>query len=107
MNFTLLSEMPSFFTDVLGFDLRSAGVLCIFPYLALYIAAIVSGLSFEYLEQKQGWSTSKVRFSAQFIAYFCSGVVLIMCGFTHSTMGAYGFMILTLVSTIIYCCSFV
>jgi hypothetical protein len=99
MNFTLMSEMPSFFTDVLGFDLRSAGVLCIFPYLALFVAAIFFGKLFSYLEHEAGWHVTDVRRAAQFIAYFCSGVTLILCGYAGTTMGAYSFMILTLVNT--------
>lgn len=97
MNFTLMSEMPSFFTDVLGFDLRSAGVLCIFPYLALFVSALCFGNFFSYLEHQRGWQVTDVRRAAQFIAYFCSGVGLILCGFANSAMEAYGFMILTLV----------
>ena len=97
MNFTLLSEMPAFFTDVLGFDLRAAGVLCIFPYLALFISAIIFGKYFSYLEQHSSWSTTDVRRAAQFVAYFCSGIGLILCGYATTTMGAYACMILTLV----------
>ena len=45
-----------------------------------------------------GWHVTNVRRAAQFIAYFCSGVTLILCGYAGTTMGAYSFMILTLVS---------
>jgi hypothetical protein len=99
MNFTLMSEMPSFFTDVLGFDLRSAGVLCLFPYLALFVSALCFGNFFSYLEHHRGWHVTDIRRAAQFIAYFCSGVGLILCGFANTTTEAYGFMILTLVGT--------
>jgi hypothetical protein len=101
MNFTLMSEMPSFFTDVLGFDLRSAGVLCLFPYLALFVSALCFGNVFSYLEHHRGWHVTDIRRAAQFIAYFCSGVGLILCGFANTTTEAYGFMILTLVTTIL------
>lgn len=97
MNFTLMSEMPSYFTDVLGFDLRSAGILCIFPYLALYGSAIFFGKFFEYLERTRGWHLTDVRRMAQFIAYGVSGVGLVLCGFVRDTMGAYSCMVFTLV----------
>jgi hypothetical protein len=104
MNFTLMSEMPSFFTDVLGFDLRSAGALCVLPYFAMFVAAIGFGKLFEYWERECGWSVCSVRRSAQFVAYFCSGVVLLMCAYVSSTMGAYTLMIFTLVLLLLQCC---
>ena len=100
MNFTLMSEMPSFFTDVLGFDLRSAGILCTLPYIALFFSAILFGKFFEYLEHQRGWSVTNVRRAAQFSAYFCSGVGLVLCGYIHNKMGAYAAMIMTLVSIV-------
>ena len=96
-----MSEMPSFFTDVLGFDLRAAGVLCVFPYLALFLSAILFGKCFESLEHQYGWHVTNIRRAAQFIAYFCSGVGLVLCAYINNTMGAYSCMILTLVSVLI------
>lgn len=98
MNFTLMSEMPSFFTDVLGFDLRSAGVLCTLPYVALFFSAICFGKFFEYLEHQRGWSVTNIRRAAQFSAYFCSGVGLLLCGHMQNAMAAYACMIMVLVS---------
>ena len=104
VNFTLLSEMPSFFTDVLGFDLRAAGILCVFPYMALFVSAIGFGKMFEYLEHSCGWQVTTVRWAAQFSAYFCSGIGLILCGYVSNAMGAYAFMIITLVSFLFLLC---
>lgn len=102
MNFTLTSEMPSYFTDVLGFNIQSAGILCVFPYLALFISALFYGRLFDYLKHQQNWSTNSIRKSAQFIAYFCSGICLVMCGYMNNyTIGSYSLMIITLVSVVI------
>lgn len=95
IGFTLLSEMPSFFTDNLGFDLASAGVLCVFPYLSLFISSISFGLLFEYLQNHYDWSTNKVRQVAQYIAYVGSASGLIICGFMDQKYVAYVFMIFT------------
>lgn len=50
MGFTLLSEMPSFLTDELGFGLSSAGVMCVFPYLGLFITTLGFGKFFLYMQ---------------------------------------------------------
>lgn len=87
--------MPSFFTDNLGFDLESAGVLCVFPYLALFFSSLSFGLLFEYLQNQYDWSTDRVRQVAQFIAYAGSTSGLIICGFMDDKYVAYVFMIIT------------
>eukprot|EP01031_Cornospumella_fuschlensis_P039369 gene39369-47922_t len=43
ISFTLLSEMPSYLTDSLDFSSSSAGILCVFPYIALFIATLMYG----------------------------------------------------------------
>ena len=35
IGFLLLSEMPAYLQDVLGFSLQMSGLLCIFPYVAM------------------------------------------------------------------------
>lgn len=87
--------MPSFFQDNLGFDLESAGILCVFPYLALFFSSIGFGLFFEYLQNNHGWSVDNVRQVAQFIAYAGSATGLIICGFMENKYVAYVFMIIT------------
>ncbi len=94
--------MPSFFTDNLGFDLASAGVLCVFPYLSLFISSISFGLLFEYLQNHYDWSTNKVRQVAQYIAYVGSASGLIICGFMDQKYVAYVFMIFTQVSSYLF-----
>jgi hypothetical protein len=40
IGFMLLSEIPAYLTDELGFDLESAGALAVLPYAANFISAI-------------------------------------------------------------------
>jgi hypothetical protein len=87
--------MPSFFTDNLGFDLESAGILCVFPYLALFISSLSFGVGFEYLQNNYGWSVDNVRQVAQYIAYAGSTSGLIICSFMDNKYAAYVFMIMT------------
>ena len=90
--------MPSFFTDILGFDPESAGILCVFPYLALFFSSLAFGGIFEYFQIHRGWSTDRVRQVSQYIAFVGSGGGLIICGFMDNKYAAYTFVILTQVS---------
>lgn len=90
--------MPSFFTDVLGFDLSSAGILCVFPYLALFFSSLGFGAIFEYLQNHCNWSVDQVRQWAEYIAFAGSTGGLIICGFMDNKYVAYVFMIITQVS---------
>ena len=47
----ILSELPSYLTDELGFDLESAGLLAIAPYLANFIGVIVFGHYFHKFQE--------------------------------------------------------
>ena len=95
IGFTLLSEMPSYLTDILGFDLGSAGILCVFPYLALFFATLGFAQLFDFLQREHDWSVDRVRKTAMFIAYIGSGTVLVICGFLPDKYAAYTFMIFT------------
>ncbi len=92
--------MPSYLTDILGFNLESAGFLCVFPYLALFISALSFGGIFEYFQNNYNWSTNKVRRVAQSVAYAGSIGGLILCGFMDDKYVAYVFMILTQVCSL-------
>jgi uncharacterized membrane protein len=98
VGFTLLSEMPSYLTDVLGFDLGSAGVLCVFPYLALFVSTLFFARLFDYLQRERGWKVDSVRKTAMFLMFIGSSTLLVICGFLPEKYAAYAFMILTQVS---------
>ena len=102
IGFTLLSEMPSYLTDVLGFDLGSAGILSMFPYLALFISTLLFARGFDYLQREYGWEVNSVRVTAMFIAYMGSALGLIVCGFLDAKYAAYCFMILTQVCSVLF-----
>lgn len=87
--------MPSFLTDELGFDLESAGILCVFPYLALFFSSLSFGAIFEYMQWHHGWSINNVRQAAQWIAFLGSASGLVLCGFMGNSYAAYSFMILS------------
>ncbi len=71
IGFTLLSEMPLFLQEQFNFNIQSAGVLCVFPYLALFISTLGFGMMFELLSEYYPnlWTTDRIRKSASFIGY--------------------------------------
>lgn len=93
--------MPSYLTDVLGFDLESAGVLCIFPYIALFLCTLGFGYAFDYLQQQKNWKVRSIRMTAETIALAGSSLFLIICGFVDNKYAAYGFLILAQVLYVI------
>eukprot|EP01034_Spumella_vulgaris_P021316 gene21316-27346_t len=96
IGFTLLSEMPSYLTDVLGFNLESAGILSVFPFLALFISSLLFGKFFNYLQLHYGWKVRTVRHTAQYISIAGSSLSLLICAYLTDKYVAYCFMILSL-----------
>eukprot|EP01032_Pedospumella_encystans_P007676 gene7676-9182_t len=95
IGFTLLSEMPSYLADILDFDLGSAGIFCIFPYLALFFSTLLFARGFDYMQREKSWEVNTVRVTAMFITYMGSALGLIVCGFLDAKYAAYTFMVLT------------
>lgn len=94
IGFLLLSEMPSYLTDQLGFDLGAAGILCVAPYTALFITSLLWGSVFYSMQIHYGWTTRTVRQVAQFIAFGASSLVLMVAAFVRDRWLAYACLIL-------------
>jgi hypothetical protein len=90
--------MPSYLTDVLGFDLGSAGMLSVFPFIALFAASVGFGRLFNHLQLHYGWKVNTVRQVSMYVSYFGSCGSLIICAYITDKYTAYGFMILSQVS---------
>lgn len=70
--FFLLTSAPMFMSQVLKFDLKNAGIVSSFPYIARLISGFAFGAAGDYL-MKKGVSATKIR------KYFC-----IFCEFRES-----------------------
>eukprot|EP01038_Epipyxis_sp_PR26KG_P017429 gene17429-24098_t len=81
--YTLVSEMPAYLNDELGYDLQTAGFICIFPFLALFLSSIVYGMLFNHCQARYGWSKQTVRLIAQINAFGCSSSFLLASGFAE------------------------
>lgn len=93
VGYTLLSEMPSYLTDELGFDLSTAGLLCVLPYFMLFCTAIGSGRLFDWLSRERGWTVRDIRQTAERVALLGSGSCLVICGYITDVPTAFTFMI--------------
>jgi hypothetical protein len=87
--------MPSFLIEVLGFNLGSAGVLCVFPYLTMFASTMGLSVFFDYAQKKRNWSVNTVRRTAMFVAFVVSSLLLVLCGHLENKAAAYFFMIVT------------
>ena len=85
--------MPAYLTDVLGFNLAAAGVLAMFPYIALYISTLASARIFDYLQREKGWTVRTVRYTAMLIAIVGASGALVICSFLDNKYAAYCLMI--------------
>jgi len=98
--------MPSYLTDILDFDLGSAGIFCIFPYLALFFSTLLFARGFDYMQREKSWEVNTVRVTAMFITYMGSALGLIVCGFLDAKYAAYTFMVLTQVTFYVFLTSY-
>ena len=96
ITYLMLSELPTYFNDVLGFDMATAGALAVVPYITQFISSISFGQIFDFLQQKHNWSTRNVRQCAQFISMGGAGLSLLIVGLSNQVYLSYFFIIISL-----------
>jgi MFS family permease len=94
VTFTLMSEMPHYLNSI-GFNVSSSGMLCVYPYIALFISSLAFGAILEYLHIHFHFSTNTIRRLAETVAFLGAGVGLIICGFMTDKNTSYAFLIVT------------
>lgn len=80
----MLSELPSFLTDGLHFDLKTAGNLCILPYFALFSSSILFGLLLNNLQRNKVLSIRGVRLTAQLIGFVGASLYLVLGSYLYT-----------------------
>ncbi len=85
----LLSELPSYFKDVLGFDVAESGVLAVIPYTGLFISVLYFGYQFNRLKFEFQWSVHAIRQTAMFICFIIAPLFLIVTGYIENVYVAY------------------
>jgi len=85
--------MPTYLTDELQFSLRTAGILCIFPYILLFVFTILFGRFFNHLQYQWNWNVISVRRSALFISFIITSIFLVISGCLYDRYAAFIFLV--------------
>jgi MFS family permease len=74
-------------TEILGFDLTLAGILCIVPYACLFVTTILTGEGYRILLSTYDWKTRQIRQLSQLTAFLGSCTMLMILAYTDNKYG--------------------
>uniref|UniRef100_A0A3B3XPW7 Sialin n=1 Tax=Poecilia mexicana TaxID=48701 RepID=A0A3B3XPW7_9TELE len=80
--YTLLTLLPTYMNDILGFSIQQNGFLSALPYLGCALMAVLSGQVADYLRETRLYSTVFVRKSFSLIGMIGPAVFLVAAGYT-------------------------
>ncbi|XP_058507328.1 sialin [Solea solea] len=80
--YTLLTLLPTYMNDVLGFSIQQNGLLSALPYLGCAVLAVLSGQLADYLRETCHYPTVTVRKVASIIGMIGPAVFLVAAGYT-------------------------
>ncbi|KPJ16520.1 Putative inorganic phosphate cotransporter [Papilio machaon] len=74
---TLMTEMPSYMSQVLGVDIKANGLMSALPYLAMYLCSFPLGFMSDYILKKKWLSITACRKLSNSIGLFGPAVALV------------------------------
>ncbi|XP_077351195.1 sialin isoform X1 [Festucalex cinctus] len=80
--YTLLTLLPTYLNDILGFSIQQNGLLSAVPYLGCALLAVVSGQLADYLRETCRYPTVMVRKSFTLVGMIGPAVFLVAAGYT-------------------------
>uniref|UniRef100_A0A665TKK1 Sialin n=1 Tax=Echeneis naucrates TaxID=173247 RepID=A0A665TKK1_ECHNA len=80
--YTLLTLLPTYMNDILGFSIQQNGMLSALPYLGCAVLAVLSGQVADYLRERCQYSTVKVRKAFTIVGMMGPAVFLVAAGYT-------------------------
>ncbi|XP_057337776.1 vesicular glutamate transporter 2.2-like [Microplitis mediator] len=86
--YTMLTQLPTFMSDVLNFKLEETGFFSAVPYLVMSIVIPCSGQLADYLRSKNILSTTHVRKIFTCVAFLSQTTFMILAGFTTTSTSA-------------------
>ncbi|KAJ2946185.1 hypothetical protein O0L34_g5119 [Tuta absoluta] len=92
--FTMVTDLPKYMTDVLKFNIKTAGLLSAMPYVAMWIASFFFGLMCDFFIKK-GWHNIKnARKIYTTIAATGPGICIIMASYSgcDTTLAVFWFI---------------
>jgi MFS family permease len=96
INFLLMTEVPSFLSDQLGFSLSQSGFFSALPYVANFFSVIFFGALYNYFQVTWGWSNRRVRQNATQIAFFGTSVCMVACSYILTPAISVFFLVMAL-----------
>ncbi|XP_006813909.1 vesicular glutamate transporter 1-like [Saccoglossus kowalevskii] len=86
--YTMLTDLPMFFKEVLGFDLFQAGVMSALPYIMMTISVIIGGQIADYLRSNGYLTTVQVRKLFNCTAFVLQVVFMVATAYTKTAVAA-------------------
>ncbi|XP_035461231.2 sialin [Scophthalmus maximus] len=80
--YTLLTLLPTYMNDILGFSIQQNGILSALPYLGCAVFAVVSGQVADYLRETCQVPTVTVRKCFSLVGMIGPAVFLVAAGYT-------------------------
>lgn len=80
--YTLLTLLPTYMKDVLGFSIQQNGMLSALPYIGCAILAVLSGQVADYLRETRNCPTVRVRKAFSFVGMIGPAIFLVAAGYT-------------------------
>ncbi|XP_034407494.1 sialin [Cyclopterus lumpus] len=80
--YTLLTLLPTYMNDVLGFSIQQNGLLSALPYLGCAVMAVLSGQLADYLRETCLYRTVTVRKCFSIVGMIGPAVFLVAAGYT-------------------------
>ncbi len=99
IQFLLLSEVPSYLTDVLGFSISDSGILSTLPFGFMLVVAVGNGRWLLRKQKYDDWSVQRVRRVSQSIAMLVPAVFMLLCAYaTNDQWLSYAFIAIATMS---------
>eukprot|EP00045_Choanoeca_perplexa_P006649 m.57291 g.57291 ORF g.57291 m.57291 type:complete len:592 (-) comp13717_c0_seq2:131-1906(-) len=81
--YTLLTCLPTYFNDVLRFDIQSGGINAAVPYFALFVVTLIGGQIADYVRTHDLMSTAAIRKLLNTTCYIFASLFLVLAGYVH------------------------
>jgi Major Facilitator Superfamily len=90
----LLTWLPNYLNDQIGFDVENSGVFAVLPYLACFLFTNISGQLADNAI-KRGYSVSYVRKFSQVLAELVPATTLVLAGYVKNVSAVVFFLTLS------------
>ncbi|CAG4948184.1 unnamed protein product [Parnassius apollo] len=94
---TLMTEMPSYMSQVLGVEIKANGMMSALPYLAMYLFSFPLGFMSDYILKKKWLSITACRKLSNSIGHFGPAIALVVLSYVPAGNVAVAVAVLTFV----------